>query len=203
MNPQDQNNQQSGFSLNRDTGAGMAGTMPAAQIPMQAGGMPSQTTPQGAPQMELPFSAFPANIARQYDPGISEIVFDLVERKYRPNAYIERMQQKGIQIDENMQRAIRESSGPDVSEAIRDFEVARVYSKLEIEIYEMSRSQLSPEKRQELEQLTAQAGANPGQNQAEIVTKIRGFMQENVPNISQLVDQYMNGFVNQYLAGRF
>lgn len=183
MNPQDTSSQNN-FSLNRDQ--------------------------NGQPQAAaVPFMAFPANQPRDYDMGIKDMIFNLVERKYRPTAFIERYTQLSSQnpqmypaLDENTMNMLR-AQGADISEAQRDFEVARVYNKLEIDIYMMSTSQLPQEKQEELRKMTEQAQFNPTANQAEMVNKIREFMQNNVPNITGMVDQYMRGFTNEYLAGHY
>jgi len=181
---------QGNFSLNRDNNQ--------AQQPVQ----------QNQPQAFIPFAAFPANQPREYDMGIKQMVYDLVERKYCPNAYIARYQQLSVQdpakypvLDENTMAMLR-AQGADISPEARDFEVARVYNKLEIEIFEMSTSQLPQDKQDQLKQLTEQAQAGGG-NQLDLVQKIKDFMQMNVPNISLIVDEYMRGFMNQYLAGRY
>lgn len=160
------------------------------------------------PQQFVPLAAFPANQPRDYDMNIKQIIIDLVDRKYRPTAYIERYKQLSAQdpikyppLDENTINMIK-AQGPDVSIEVRDFEVARVYNKLEIEIYEMSTRQLPQHKQEELRLLTEQAQANPAM-QEDIIIKIRDFIQMNVPNINLIVDQYMRGFMNQYLAGRY
>lgn len=199
MNPNDQS-QQNGFSLNRNT------SDPAAQQPMNQA-MAGQA-PQGQ-QAAVPFMAFPANQPRDYDMGIKQMIFDLVERKYRPNVFIQRYQQLSSQnpnqyppLDENTINMLK-AQGADITEEQRDFEVARVYNKLEIDIYMMSTSQLPMEKQEELRKMTEQAQMNLTGNQNELIAKIKDFMQSNVPNISGMVDQYMRGFTNEYLAGHY
>lgn len=185
-------NNQGNFSLNRND-------------PMQ--NTPTNPAPQQGQQF-IPFASFPANQPREYDMGIKQMVYDLVERKYCPNAYIARYQQMSSQdpnkyppLDENT-IAMLKAQGADISADARDFEVARVYNKLEIEIFEMSTSQLPQDKQDQLRQLTEQAQSGGG-NQNDLIQKIKDFMQMNVPNISSIVDQYMRGFMNQYLAGRY
>jgi hypothetical protein len=194
MNPNSQT-QQNNFSLNRNQSQP---NQPTAQQPA-----PGQQAPA------IPFMTFPANQPRDYDQGIKEMIFNLVERKYRPNAFIVRYQQMSAQnpqlypalddITLNMLKA----QGPDISEAQRDFEVARVYNKLEMDIFMMSNSQLSPEKQEELKKMTDEAQANPQADQGDLIIKIRDFMQQNVPNIQEIVQQYMLGFTNEYLAGHY
>lgn len=192
MNPNDTNQQ--GFSLNRN----QQPTQPQA---------PQGQQPQQSYQ--VPFMSFPANQPRDYDMGIKQMIFDLVERKYRPNAFIVRYQQLSAQdpqkypiLDENTINMLR-AQGPDISEEQRDFEVARVYNKLEIDIFMMSTSQLPQDKQEELRKMTEQAQFNPGANQNELIAKIKDFMQMNVPSITMMVDQYMKGFTNEYLAGHY
>lgn len=187
MTPNDNN--QSNFSLNRNS---------------------NDNTQSNNDQQQafVPFASFPANQPREYDMGIKQMVYDLVERKYCPIAYIARYQQLSAQepskypvLDENTIAMLR-AQGNDISPEARDFEVARVYNKLEIEIFEMSTSQLPQDKQDQLRVLTEQAQTSGG-NQNELVQKIQEFMKVNVPNISLIVDQYMRGFMNQYLAGRY
>lgn len=196
MNPQDTSSQNN-FSLNRDQNTGQ----PNPQVP--------QANPAAGQAGAVPFMAFPANQPREYDMGIKDMIFNLVERKYRPTAFIERYTQLSAQnpsmyppLDENTMNMLK-AQGADISEAQRDFEVARVYNKLEIDIYMMSTSQLPQDKQEELRKMTEQAQFNPTANQAEMVNKIREFMQNNVPNITGMVDQYMRGFTNEYLAGHY
>ncbi len=187
MNPNDQSQQ--GFSLNRN--------QPAPQQPNAQQGY------------QVPFMAFPANQPRDYDMGIKQMIFDLVERKYRPVAFIARYQQLSAQnpaayplLDENTINMLK-AQGADISEAQRDFEMARVYNKLEIDIFMMSTSQLPQDKQDELRRMTEQTQFNPTANQNELIAKIKDFMQMNVPNITMMVDQYMKGFTNEYLAGHY
>lgn len=199
MNPQDQNNQTGQFSLNRN--------QPQQQAPqMQPGGTQPMQQPQG--QQFIPFASFPANQRRDYDMGIKQMIIDLVERKYCPTQYIQRYEQMSAQdpqkfppLDENTKNLILQS-GPDISPDAKEFEINRVYNKLEIEIFEMSTYQLPADKQEELKKMTEQAQINP-MNQKEHIEKIREFMQAHVPNITQLVDEYIRGFMNQYLAGRY
>lgn len=199
MNPTDNSNQNS-FSLHRDQNG-----MQSQQMSQQSQQPSDQSQPQ---QGFVPFAAFPANQPRDYDMNIKQMVIDLVERKYCPNTYIAKYQQLSAQdpnkfppLDENTINMLR-AQGQDISPEIRDFEVARVYNKLEIEIFEMSTSHLPQNKQEELRMLTEQALSNPGM-QGDITAKIKDFIQMNVPNISLIVDQYMRGFMNQYLAGRY
>ncbi len=138
---------------------------------------PQQGAPmqQPAPQQQfIPYAAFPATQKREYDPNIYTMIAELVDRKY----------------------------GAELNPQAREFEIARVYNKLEIEIFEMSTFQLSPDKQQELQKMTEDAQVNPG-NQQEVILKIREYMQNNVPQIGEMVNQYMIGFRNQYMAGRY
>jgi hypothetical protein len=118
--------------------------------------------------------AFPATMKRDYDPGIYNLIARLVDQKY----------------------------GAEIHEEARKFEIARVYGKLEITIFELSTWQLPPEKQQELQKLTEQ-GQSAGQDQQQVTAKIREYMQQNVPNIQGMVSEYMLGFQNEYLAGRY
>jgi hypothetical protein len=213
MTPNNDTNNQGSFSLNRgnpnDQQNGQA--MQQQGMPQQQMQSQTQAPAAGAPQQPfIPLAAFPANLQRDYDPGIKQLVFDLVERKYCPNSYIARYQQmsaadpqKYPPIDQNT-IAMLQAQGPDVSADIRDFEVARVYNRVEIEVYELSLAQLPEDKKNELRVLTEQAqNGGMGANQEELVNRIKDFMQMNVPSISSLVDRYMRGFMNQYLAGRY
>lgn len=176
----------------------------------------NQSQLQSMPQQNqspffLPYSAFPANLPREYDTNIKQDIYDLVTKKYCPNEYIARYQQLSLQdpqkyppLDENSIAMLR-AQGPDISPDARDFEVARVYNKLEIEIFEMFTSQLPLDKQEELKQLAEQAQFS-GANQSDLpnlLQKIRELMYANIPNVDQLLDQYMQGFTNQYLAGRY
>jgi hypothetical protein len=125
-------------------------------------------------QQFIPYAAFPATQAREYDQNIYAMIAELVDRKY----------------------------GAEINAQARQFEIIRVYNKLEIEVFEFSTFQLPPEKQQELQQMTESAQSNTG-NQQETIMKIREYMQTNVPNISDMVNQYMVGFRNQYMAGRY
>ena len=125
-------------------------------------------------QQYIPYAAFPATQRRDYDPNIYNMIAELVDRKY----------------------------GTEINPSAREFEIARVYNKLEIEIFEMSTFQLPPEKQQELQRMTESAQSNTS-NQQETILKIREYMQSNVPNISEMVNQYMVGFRNQFMAGRY
>jgi hypothetical protein len=131
------------------------------------------TQEQGQEQGFIPYAAFPATMKRDFDPNIYTMIAELVDRKY----------------------------GAELNPEAREFEISRVYNRLEIEIFEMSTFQLSPEKQKELQQMTEQAQGAP--NQQETVVKIREYMQNNVPNISNMVNEYMIGFRNQYMAGRY
>lgn len=131
-----------------------------------------QNLPQDQQQF-VPYMAFPATQQRDYDPNIYNMIAELIDRKY----------------------------GAALTEEARKFEIARVYNKLEIEVFEMSTFQLPQDKQQELQQLTEQAQG--GANNQEVILKIREYMQSNVPNISEMVNQYMIGFRNQYMAGRY
>ena len=202
MNPQDNSNQQGQFSLNRN-----APMQPAAGQPTQPMMDPSQMQ-QPQQQQFVPFASFPANQRRDYDMGIKQMVIDLVERKYCPTQYIARYEQMSAQdpakfppLDENTKNIIR-ASGPDISPDSKEFEINRVYNKLEIEIFELSTYQLPADKQEELKRMTEAAQTNPA-NQGDMIMKIREFMQGNVPNITMIVDEYMRGFMNQYLAGRY
>lgn len=158
-----------------------------------------------------PFSAFPANVNREYDQNIYNMIFDLVESKYRPHAYLERMRQleaenKIPKLDEPVVQAL-ENAGPDIDLVARDFEVARVYNKLEIEVFERSTYGMNQEQKNELQRITeeGQAQANQGNTvaQEQLIKKIQEYMQSSVPDIQNIVNDYMVGFRNQYLAGRF
>lgn len=173
----------------------------SASVPQSQNSQSSSDQDQGQQQFK-PFAAFPANIKREYDQNIFKMVYDLVQSKYQPNSYIERMQNEGVQLEQQLIDNLR-NAGPDISDDARDFEIARVYNKLEIEMFEMSTYQLSPDKQQELQRMTEEGQNAQGGNQQELIMKIREYMQSNVPNIQELVNQYMLGFRNQYLAGRY
>jgi len=131
--------------------------------------------PQQQPQQQyVPYAAFPANQKRDYDPNIYNMIAELVDRKY-----------------------------PDIHPEARLFEIAKTYNHVEIDVFELSTYQLPPDKQKELQQMTENSQANGTANQQESILKIREYMQNNVPNISEMVNQYMIGFRNQYMAGRF
>lgn len=139
-----------------------------------------QQNPQAqVPQQDqgfVPFAAFPATMQRDFDPNIYNMIAELVDRKY----------------------------GAELNPEARKFEIIRVYNKLEIEIYEISTFQLPKDKQEELQKMTEAAQANGGNgNQQDVILKIREYMQTNVPNITDIVNQYMIGFRNQYMAGRY
>lgn len=129
---------------------------------------------QAQPQQFIPYASFPATQTRDYDPNIYNMIAELVDRKY----------------------------GAELNPQAREFEIARVYNKLEIEIFEMSTFQLPQDKQAELQKMTEEAQGNTA-NQQDIILKIREYMQSNVPNIGEMVNQYMIGFRNQYMAGRY
>ncbi len=145
---------------------------------------PQSPTPQPLPMNEvpatgqqqafIPYAAFPATQKREYDPNIYGMIAELVDKKYVA----------------------------EIDSKAREFEIARVYNKLEIEIFEMSTWGLDPAKQQELQKMTEEAQGNT-QNQQETILKIREYMQNNVPDIQQMVNDYMVGFRNQYMAGRY
>jgi hypothetical protein len=135
--------------------------------------MPQQDNNQQEQQQFIPYAAFPATQHRDYDPNIYNMIAELIDRKY----------------------------GAELNQDARTFEIARVYNKLEIEIFEMSTFQLPPDKQQELQKMTEEAQGG-SQNQ-DVILQIREYMQTNVPNISDMVNQYMIGFRNQYMAGRY
>lgn len=179
MDPNNQNQQQSSASLNRDSSSVMQDM--SQQQPMQTQGqpqpMPQQTQQPQAPQQGqqfVPYAAFPATQPRDFDPAIYNMIAELVDRKY----------------------------GAELNQEARKFEIARVYNKLEMEIFEMSTFQLSPDKQQELQRMTEEAQGSTA-NQQEMILKIQRYMQTNVPNIGDMVNQYMLGFRNQYIAGRY
>lgn len=130
---------------------------------------------QGQQQQQfVPYASFPATQQRDFDPNIYNMIAELVDRKY----------------------------GAELNAEARKFEISRVYNKLEIEVFEMSTFQLPQDKQMELQKMTEQAqGATANQNG--VIVKIREYMQANVPNISQMVNDYMIGFRNQYMAGRY
>ncbi|MFW5720211.1 MAG: hypothetical protein ACOCXT_04260 [Candidatus Dojkabacteria bacterium] len=143
------------------------------QQPMQQD--PNQQQAAGGGQQQfVPYASFPATQKRDYDPNIYNMIAELVDRKY----------------------------GAELNQQAREFEIARVYNKLEIEIFEMSTYQLPQDKQQELQKMTEEAQST-GQNNQDVILKIREYMQTNVPNISDMVNQYMVGFRNQYMAGRY
>ncbi len=155
-----------------------------------------------------PLPAYPANLPRDYDMKLKEYILALVNRKYRPNYFLSQYSQLSAKdpntyppFDPQTIQSIR-SQGPDVSEEVVNFEVARVYSKLEAEIYDMALSLLPEDKRKELNALAEQAGNDPNQQQ-EVIKKIQDFVIAHIPNIRVILDTYMNGFANQYMAGRF
>lgn len=163
MNPQDQQNQQQAAqqpSLNRN--------------PQQPVAQPPQDPNQQQPQQFIPYAAFPATQGRDFDPGIYNMIAELIDRKY----------------------------GAELNPEARKFEISRVYNKLEIEIFELSTFQLPQDKQAELQKMTEEAQGNT-QNQQDVILKIREYMQTNVPNITEMVNQYMVGFRNQYMAGRY
>jgi Tfp pilus assembly protein PilP len=129
---------------------------------------------QAQQQQFIPYAAFPATQRRDYDPNIYNMIAELVDRKY----------------------------GAELNPQAREFEIARVYNKLEIEVFEMSTFQLPMDKQQELQRMTEEAQSNTA-NQQDIILRIREYMQSNVPNIGDMVNQYMIGFRNQYMAGRY
>lgn len=166
---------------------------------------------QQQPQQEFrPYSAFPANIKRTYDQSIYNIIFDLVQSKYQPHAYLDRMRkleaQGQIKLEEYVVQAL-ENAGPDIDQIAFDFEIARVYNKLEIDIYERSTFNLPEDKKAELQRMSEEGQqkimSGDTQAQQDLVLKINQFMQANVPGIQDLVRDYMEGFKNQYLAGRY
>jgi hypothetical protein len=126
------------------------------------------------PQQFVPYAAFPATQRRDFDPNIYNMIAELVDRKY----------------------------GVELNPQAREFEISRVYNKLEIEIFEMSTFQLPQDKQAELQRMTEEAQGNTANSQ-DVILKIREYMQSNVPNISDMVNQYMIGFRNQYMAGRY
>jgi Tfp pilus assembly protein PilP len=142
--------------------------------PMQQPSLNRNDQQAGQQQQFVPYASFPATQKRDYDPNIYNMIAELVDRKY----------------------------GTEIKPDAREFEIARVYNKLEIEIFEMSTFQLSPEKQAELQKMTEEAQSSGG-NQDNVIVKIREYMQNNVPNISEMVNQYMVGFRNQYMAGRY
>ncbi|GIW57072.1 MAG: hypothetical protein KatS3mg083_017 [Candidatus Dojkabacteria bacterium] len=156
----------------------------------------------------VPFAAYPANLPRDYDVKLREYILELVNRKYRPHYFLAHYSQLSA-TDPNMYPPLDpqtinsiKSQGPDVSEDVVNFEVARVYNKLEAEIYDMALSLLPEDKRNELNALAEQSGNDPSQQQ-EAIKRIQDFVLANIPNIRVILDTYMNGFANQYMAGRF
>ena len=129
---------------------------------------------QQTQQQFMPYGAFLATQQRDYDPNIFKMIAELVDARYRA----------------------------DIDSKAREFEIARVYNKLEIDIYEMSTYSLSPDKRAELEKMTESAQSG-GQNSTDMVLKIRQYIEQNVPDISVKVNEYIAGFRNQYLAVRY
>lgn len=172
--PNDNNNQQQ--TVPQDFSLNRNNGQQAQQQMQQQMGQQQLQQQQGQPadQQFIPYAAFPATQHRDYDQNIYGMISDLVDRKY----------------------------GAELQDEARKFEIRRVYNKLEIEMFEMSTFQLSPDKQQELQKMTEEA-QNNAQNQQNVILKIREYMQNNVPNISDMVNQYMIGFRNQYMAGRY
>lgn len=153
-------------------------------------------------------SAFPANQPRQYDPNIRLWVESLVDQKYRPTRYIQKYKQLSMQnpsmyppLTPEVENQILRNL-PDVSDLVAEFEIARVYNKLEIEVYEFAVSQIPTEKRPELEQIVKDVpeGAMASED---IILKVRQLILAYVPNIDQLMQVYREGVAKQYMAGRF
>jgi hypothetical protein len=174
-----------------------------------AGQNQNANTPANSAQPNFTlFASYPANMPRDYDPNLKGFITDLVNRKYRPNYYLTYYQNLSASnpslyppLDPQTMSTIR-SQGPDVSEEVVNFEVARVYNKLEAEIYDMALSLLPEDKRNELNALAQQSISDPIQQQ-EAIRKIQDFIVTHIPNIRVILDTYMNGFTNQYMAGRF
>lgn len=154
------------------------------------------------------FSAYPANQRRIYDPNILKWVESLVNQKYRPTLYIaeyKRLSQQNpsmyppLTVEEEQQLL---SNGPDISDEAARFEIARVYNKLEIEVYEFAISQLPREKVEELNQIT-QGIDNNTPVPDDVIAKVRELIVAYVPNIDQLMNTYRQGVARQYMAGRF
>ena len=143
------------------------------QAPISGQTQPQASVPD-ANESNKPYAAYPATMKRDFDPAIYNMISTLVDKKY----------------------------GAEINPQAREFEISRVYNKLEIEIFERSTFQLPPEKRVELQKLTEEA-QNPNIDQQDIIKKIKEYMQYNVPNIDNMVKEYMNGFNNQYIAGRY
>jgi hypothetical protein len=178
QDPQNQQNTQAQPALNRDSNSVMQGMQdqtaqqPQAQVTPQDPAQAPQSAPAGDEPF-IPYAAFPATMQREYDPGIYNMIAELVDKKY----------------------------GAELVEAARDFEIKRVYNKLEIEMFELSTFQLPKDKQDELQKMTESAGG--AANQQDVILKIREYMQVHVPNITDIVNQYMLGFRNQYMAGRY
>lgn len=153
-------------------------------------------------------SAFPANQPRQYDPNIRLWVESLVDQKYRPTRYIQKYKELSMQNPNLYPPLTPETENqilknlPDVPDIVAEFEIARVYNKLEIEVYEFAVSQIPVDKRTELEKITS--GVPEGALASEdIILKVRQLIITYVPNIDQLMQVYREGVAKQYIAGRF
>ena len=161
-------------------------------------------------QQMFGFSAFPANQSRPFDPNIRQWIESLVDQKYRPTKYINKYKELSQQnpslyppLTPEVERQILMNL-PDVPDIVAEFEIARVYNKLEIEIYEFAISQLPQEKRDELNSLSRSFDANnPSSLSNEVVSRIRELIVSHVPNIDQLMNAYRDGVARQYMAGRF
>lgn len=175
-------------------------TQVAPQQPMQQ----TATTQSTGGQMpgSLPMMAFPANQPRQipYDPNILNQLVPLVNRKYRPTVFREYMRQNNLQIDPQMDQELN-MAGPDISEEVFQFELARLYNKVEVDIYDYIMKYLPEEKRPEFMQIADNPNAAP--NDPNVVQKIQQFLLQNIPNVQQLLADYFYSITIQYLMGRF
>lgn len=177
-----------------------APTQAAPQQPMQQ----PATTPQAGGQMpsSLPMMAAPANQPRQvpYDPNILNQLVPLVNRKYRPSVFREYMKQNNFPIDPQMDQELN-MAGPDISEEVFQFELARLYNKVEVDIYDYIMKYLPEDKKPEFMQIANNPNAAP--NDPNIVQKIQQFLLQNISNVQQLIADYFYNITIQYLMGRF
>lgn len=133
-----------------------------------------QNNQQDQQQAFTPYAAFLATMPRDFDPAIYNLIASLVDQRY----------------------------GADLNAEARKFEIARVYCRVEIEIYEATTFALSKDKQVELQRMTEEAQKAGGDQQKSLET-IREYMSANVPNVGKIVEDYMLGFRYQYMAGRY
>ncbi len=175
-------------------------TQTTPQQPMQQPAMTQSTG--GQMSGSLPMMAFPANQPRQipYDPNILNQLVPLVNRKYRPSVFREYMRQNNFPVDPQMDQELN-MAGPDISEEVFQFELARLYNKVEVDIYDYIMKYLPEEKKSEFMQIANNPNAAP--NDPNIVNKIQQFLLQNIPNVQQLIADYFYNITIQYLMGRF